>query len=304
MRERGIVIAGTGGVWRVHTDAGTTIDVSLRGRLKQDGDEKRARALKLAVGDRVQIERGARGDGWAIAAIEPRVSQLARREPGGRHGERILVANIDQVVIVFAAARPEPHLRMLDRFLVIAEANALRARIVINKIDLVDEPLVQTRFEEYGAAGYPVHFTSTVTRAGIPALREVLAGQTSALSGPSGVGKSSLLNCMYPGLDLRVGAVSEAAHKGQHTTVGAMLHPLPGGGAVVDTPGLREIGMWQIEPDHLDAYFPEFRPYLGECRFGDCVHRNEPGCAVREAVASGAVSSTRYTSSLKLLDEL
>jgi ribosome biogenesis GTPase len=298
--QRGVVMSGTGGVWRVMMDDGATVDASLRGRLKQTRDD----AVKLAVGDRVTLAPGDRDDGWSIVSIMPRQSQLARREPGGRYGERVVVANIDQVVIVFAAANPEPHPRMLDRFLVIAEANAVQACIVINKVDLVGEAAAHTRFAPYEAIGYPVHFTSAMQGVGLAVLHDALAGQTSAFSGPSGVGKSSLLNAMYPGLHLRVGAISESVNKGRHTTVGAVLHPLPDGGAVVDTPGLREIGMWGLTSGDLDLCYREFRPYVPLCRFSDCSHRNEPECAVREAVADGAVSEARYESYVKLYGEL
>jgi ribosome biogenesis GTPase len=298
--ERAVVVRGTGGVWSVYTASGETRDVPLRGRLKRDTDD----GLKLAVGDAVRLERDERGGAWAIAEIFPRRSKLARRAPSGALGERVVAANLDQVIVVFAAANPEPHPRMLDRFLVIAEANDLQARIVINKVDLVAEPAARAQFADYERAGYPMHFTSTITGYGLPELLTVLHGRTSAVSGPSGVGKSSLLNALYPGLSLRVGAISESVNKGRHTTVGALLHPLPDGGAVVDTPGLREVGIWGLSPTDLDQCFPEFRPYLGECRFGDCSHTVEPGCAVQAAVKGGQVSADRYDSYRHLYQEL
>ena len=159
-------------------------------------------------------------------------------------------------------------------------------------------------FSDYVAAGYPVHFTSVKQRVGLDELHDQLAGKTSVLTGPSGVGKSSLMNSMYPGLDLRVGEISESVNKGQHTTVGALLHPLPDAGYVVDTPGLREVGMWGLAAEHLDECFREFRPHLGACRFGNCTHRVEPGCAVRKAVAEGSISAERYDSYLGLREEI
>ena len=299
-RKEGVVLEGTGGVWQVRAESGETHAASLRGRLKQEREEAR----KLAVGDRVVLEIDKRGEHWAIADILPRRSQLARRAPGEGQGERIVAANIDQVVIVFAAAKPEPHRRMLDRFLVIAEANSLESRIVINKIELVDREAEEKMFADYSAAGYPVHFTSVKQRVGLDDLHDQLAGKTSVLTGPSGVGKSSLMNAMYPGIDLRVGEVSESVNKGRHTTVGALLHPLPDAGYVVDSPGLREVGMWGLASEHLDECFREFREFIPECRFGNCTHRVEPGCAVRSAVEAGGISAERYDSYLRLREEM
>jgi ribosome biogenesis GTPase / thiamine phosphate phosphatase len=296
----GVVLKGTGGVWHVRAESGEIHEASLRGRLKQERDDGR----KLAVGDLVVLEIDERGNHWAIADILPRRSQLARRAPGEGHGERIVAANVDQVVVVFAAAKPEPHRRMLDRFLVIAEANSLESRVVINKIELVDAEPTERAFADYSAAGYPVHFTSVKQRVGLDQLHDALAGKTSVLTGPSGVGKSSLMNAMYPGLDLRVGEISESVNKGRHTTVGALLHPLPDAGYVVDSPGLREVGMWGLASEHLDECFREFRQYIPSCRFGNCTHRVEPGCAVREAVSQGAISAERYDSYLRLREEM
>jgi ribosome biogenesis GTPase / thiamine phosphate phosphatase len=316
---QGVVVGGTGGVWRVRTNDGDFVDASLRGRLKKsdagrrgDGSLRRdtvaaaESTLKLAVGDDVQLERAARDDAWAIGEILPRRSVLARRMPGGGHGERIVAANVDQVVVVFAAAKPEPHLRMLDRFLVIAEGNGLPARIIINKVDLVGEETVRRRFETYERVGYPIHTTSVKAESGLQSVRAMLAGRRSVLAGPSGVGKSSLLNTLFPGAGLRVGAISESVNKGRHTTVGAALLPLPGAddGYVIDTPGLREVGLWALPARELDQCFPELRAVSDRCRFADCRHVAEPDCAVRGAAAAGAISPDRYDSYLRLLEEL
>lgn len=317
----GAVLSGTGGVWQVRTETGETVDASLRGRLKKSNSGKRAdgslrrdtvaaaaETLKLAVGDDVLLEPGARGEAWAIAEILPRRSKLARRAPGGGQGERIVAANVDQVVIVFAAAKPEPHPRMLDRFLVIAEGNALAARIVVNKVELVGEAEARERFGVYEQIGYPVHYTSVKAVTGLEDLRSALAGRRSVFTGPSGVGKSSLLNALFPGANLRVGAISESVEKGRHTTVGARMLPLPGddgvGGYVIDTPGLREVGLWALPAEHLDRCFPELRALRDECRFADCRHISEPDCAVRDALQDGRVSPQRYDSYVRLLEDL
>lgn len=316
----GIVASGTGGVWRVVAEDGREYDAVLRGRLKKvdtgrraDGSIRRntvasaAETVKLAVGDRVRLESDSRERAWAITEILPRKSRLARRAPGGG-GERILAANVDQVLVMFAAAKPEPHPRMLDRFLVIAEANDLAARIVINKIELVGEPRARETFADYERAGYPMHFTSVKQEIGLEGVGETLAGRISVVSGPSGVGKSSLLNALFPGLGLRVAEISESVNKGRHTTVGAFLHRLPAatgmGGAVVDTPGLREIGMWELPIQDLDRCFPELRRVRDDCRFADCSHIAEPRCAVRAAVEQGAISRARYESYVKLRGEI
>ena len=296
----GVVMQGTGGIWQVRTDDGVLFDVSLRGRLKHEAHG----SLKLAVGDRVTIGRVADSDSWAIDRIHARRSKLARRAPAGARGERIIVANLDQVLVVFAAARPEPHPRMLDRFLVIAEANGLAARIIINKIDLVDAGTIRERFDEFVKAGYPLHLVSVVTGEGLEALRDEVAEKDSALTGPSGVGKSSLMNRLFPGLDLRTAEISDSVNKGRHTTVGAVLHPLPGGGFVADTPGLREVGLWGIDAREIAQCFPEFRPLIHDCRFADCTHTVEPECAIKEAIRRGEVGRGRYDSYVKLREEL
>lgn len=304
MSVRGVILEGTGGVWRVHVPDGETVDAAMRGRLKQDEGTR----IKLAVGDEVTIARDSRDanqtGAWAIEEIHPRRSQLARRAPGSRAMERIVVANVDQVIVVFAFVKPEPHPRMIDRFLVIAESNDITARLVLNKSELVDDATAKAFAAPYEQAGYPVHFTSVKANSGLEDLHDAMHQRVSALTGPSGVGKSSLLNTIFPGADLRVAEISESVNKGRHTTVGARLLPLPGGGFVADTPGLREVGMWGLEASQVDRCFPEFRPYLGECRFQDCAHNTEPGCRVREAVAAGDLSADRHESYLKLRAEL
>jgi len=298
---RGRVTEAVGGVYTVELEDGRELAARLRGRLKLEqrtGD-------RVVVGDLVRVAEGTGVDA-TIESVEPRRTQLVRRAPGRNARKvKVIVANVEQVVVVFAAASPEPRLRMLDRFLVLAELNDLVARIVINKVDAAeDEDAIRKRLQPYVAAGYDILFTSTRTDIGLAAFRALVCGHDSVVAGPSGVGKSSLLNTLEPGLSLRVGAVSDAHGKGRHTTVSARLVRLACGGHVVDTPGLREVGLWGMDPDRLDHSFPEFRPFLDECRFtSSCTHTHEPDCAVQAAVEAGDVSRERYESYRALLSD-
>jgi ribosome biogenesis GTPase len=288
-------------VVRLYADVATVqvgermVECTIRGRLFREEPP--------AVGDYVLIERV--GEGWAIKAIAPRKSVLARRAAGGSHRKQVLIANVDQVVVVFSASLPPLSLPTLDRFLVVVEANDLGARIVINKMDLASEEAMSQLLGPYEKVGYPIHFTSAETGVGLEELRAGLVGQVSVFVGPSGVGKSSLLNTLYPELhlNLKVGRLSDAYGKGRHTTVGGFLIRLPGGAQVADTAGLREVGLWLVPPEELPYCFPEFEPYLGKCRFSDCAHLTEPGCAVTAAVEEGKIDPSRYESYVKLRAE-
>jgi ribosome biogenesis GTPase len=216
--------------------------------------------------------------------------------------EHVIVANPDQAVFIFSVREPVPHLRMLDRLLVLAENNDLPAIICANKVDLIDEmDECQRMFGVYEEIGYPVIYTSARTGQGVELLGERLAGKLSVLSGPSGVGKSSLLNAIQPDLGLSTRRISDVTGKGRHATVGVRLWPLDDGGYVADTPGLREAGLWDIEPEELAWHFVEMRPYLSDCRFSSCTHTHEPDCAVKDAVQAGAISAMRYDSYCRLL---
>jgi ribosome biogenesis GTPase / thiamine phosphate phosphatase len=295
---KGIVLRSRGGMYDVETPEGVR-EAVLRGRLKR---EERT-GERVVVGDRVEIHPvGGEGDPWTIEVVEERASALIRKSPGKAPRPKAIVANVDQVVIVFATASPDPHLRMLDRFLVLTEDSGLDAVIVANKVDLSGVARAKELFGPYEQIGYPVLYTSATAEEGVDELREILRDKISALTGPSGVGKSSLLNRVQPGLGLRVGSVSEAVGKGRHTTVTAELIRLDQGGYVADTPGLRELGLWRLDPTELALFFPEFEDLLGTCRYGNsCTHSHEPGCAVRAAVESGAVFPFRYDSYLRML---
>jgi ribosome biogenesis GTPase len=282
----------------VHTPEGERTAV-LRGKLKQGDDDR------LVAGDVVDLVT--HGDGPAtVERVHPRRSVLARRRATSGHGARRaqpIAANVDQVVVVAAARDPEPSARMLDRFLVIAEANGLPSVLVVNKAEL-DRPAVALLQQRYAHSGYQVLPTSVKAPEGLPALRDLLRGRESVFTGASGVGKSSLLNALEPGLKLRIGAISEKWRTGTHTTRAAELVPLALGGYVVDTPGMREVGAWGIAPDELGACFPEFRPFLDRCRFDNCRHLAEPGCAVREAARAGLVDPDRLVSYERIYEEI
>lgn len=297
-RHPGRVLSAAGGVYDVELADGTVVPATLRGRLKLEqrtGD-------KVVAGDRVEIARD--GAGATIESVEPRRTELARRAPGRSRGAKVVVANPDQLVAVFAVTHPEPNPRLLDRFLVTAEVNALPAVVVANKTDLLPSGQASDVFAAQEAAGYRVLHTSVTTGAGLGELRELLCGNTSVLTGPSGVGKSSLLNAIEPGLSLSVGVVSKAVGKGRHTTVTSRLIPLACGGYVADTPGLRELGLWQVDAEQLANAFPEFGRHADRCRFNPCSHSHEPGCAVTAAVRKGTIHPDRHASYLTLLEEI
>ncbi len=293
--EPGLIIRSQSGFFTVQTGQGL-LTCSLRGRLKQG----RRTGDLAAVGDWVRVNVQP-GGGGTIEVIEPRQSALVRLDPRPQGVyQQVLLANPDQAVFVFACASPSPHLRMLDRFLVIAEKQGLPALVVANKVDLVGQAEAEGIFGFYPPIGYPVVYASARTGQGVDELRERLVGKVSAFSGPSGVGKSSLLNAIQPGLGLAVREVSAAVGKGRHTTTVRELFPLDGGGYVADTPGMRSLALWDTEPEELDGYFPEIAPRVTACQFNDCTHTSEPGCAVRAAVEAGEVRAERYDSYLRL----
>jgi len=291
----GLIIRAQSGFFTVETEAGPFV-CQLRGRLKQGprtGD-------LAAIGDRVRITLLENVSGM-IDEIEERKQAIVRLDPRPQGDyQQVLLANADQAVFVFACARPQPKLRMLDRFLVIAEKQSIPAVIVANKVDLVGQEKAESIFGMYAEIGYTTIYTSAETGQGIETLRSTLAGKISAMAGPSGAGKSSLLNALQPGLGLEVDEVSRAMDKGKHTTVVRQLFPLAGGGYVADTPGWKSLALWDTEPEEIDGYFPELRERVEYCQFNDCTHTHEPGCAVLAAVEQGEVHPERYESYLRL----
>ena len=222
---------------------------------------------------------------------------VSRTSRGRQH---VLVANVDQLVIVTSAAEPRLKPNLIDRLLVTAEKGGIRPIICINKIDLVEPADLMPLVGVYAQLGYDVLLVSATTGIGIERLRERLAGAESVVTGQSGVGKSSLLNAVEPGLDLRVQTVSEETQKGRHTTTTAELIPLSFGGYVVDTPGIRQFQLWDVIPEEVAGFFRELRPYVSRCRFPDCTHTHEDNCAVKDAVADGWIDARRYESYVQI----
>ena len=263
----------------------------------------------VAVGDQVAFTDAGDGSGHIIEVL-PRRNELARLAPGSaiRRMQQVMVANVDQAVPMLAAAQPAPNWNLLDRYLVTAEAAGIPALICITKADLLRErerETLETRFALYRALGYTVLLTSAAAGTGIAALRAALQNRLSVFMGKSGVGKTSLLNAIEPELGLRVNAVREKDGRGRHTTTHLEAFALQQGGQVVDTPGMREFGLWGLDVHGLAACFPEMRPLLGTCRFGaSCEHEAEPGCAIKAAVERGAMDAQRYANYRKLAREI
>jgi len=291
--KHGLITKAQSGFFWVETGEGVIV-CQLRGKLKQG----RAKGDIAALGDSVEITILDDGSG-VIETVRERKNAIVRLDPRPQgEYQQVLLANPDQAVFVFACANPTPRLKMLDRFLVIAEKQKISVVIVANKVDLVDEP--KAIFGLYEALGYRVMYTSTKNGAGVNELKSQLQGKLSALVGPSGVGKSSLLNTIQPGLGLAVNEISSAMNKGRHTTVIRQMFALEGGGYVADTPGWKSLALWDTEPEEMDAYFPELRDLVAYCQFSDCTHQHEPGCAVLAALKAGKIHKERYDSYVRL----
>lgn len=252
----------------------------------------------VAAGDRVMF-RPAPGAEGIIERVEPRRAVLSRATRGRQH---VIVANVDQLLIVGSAAEPYLKPNLIDRFLVSAEKNHIRPLIVINKVDLVERASLEPLVGVYSQMGYRVLLVSAKENFGVDRLRRELAGRATAVAGQSGVGKSSLLNAVDPGWNLRVSAVSQETQKGRHTTTTARLLPLSGGGYVIDTPGIRQFQLWDVIPEEVAGYYRDLRPYVSRCRFPNCTHTHEADCAVKNAVADGWLDARRYESYCSLFE--
>ncbi len=286
---RGRVLAVHGLTSVVEAEAGGQYRCAVRRILKTLSTDQRH---VVAAGDKVLFRPADNREG-VIERIETRHGILSRGTRGRQH---VLVANVDQLIIVGSAAEPYLKPNLIDRFLVSAEQGHLRPCICINKVDLVDPAAMQPLLGVYSQMGYRVLLVSARTGFGIDRLRRVLAGRQSVISGQSGVGKSSLLNAVQPGLGLAVAEVSAESQKGRHTTTTARLLPLVVGGYVVDTPGIRQFQLWDVSPEEIGGFYRDLRPYVSRCDFPDCTHTHEAGCAVKNAVADGWLDARRYES--------
>lgn len=310
--QQGIIIRDQSGFYVVETDEREEYVCRLRGKLKEEAQSSDI----AAIGDHVTFtpveEDGVDHLSGIIVDVAPRYSVLSRavrtsgkRGAGQAEREHVLIANADQAFFVFAAAQPTPNLRMLDRLLVTGEKSDIESLvIVINKVDLSAPEDIHALAKPYAAMGYEVMLTSAVRGDNVDKLRERMADKVSVFTGPSGVGKTSLLNAMQPGLGRTVKDVSSFSQEGMHTTRDSVLIRLNNGGYLADTPGIRSMTPWDIEPDELDGYFRDIAEYIHDCKFRNCTHINEPGCAVRAAVQAGDIAPNRYENYQLLRDEL
>jgi ribosome biogenesis GTPase len=302
----GVIIRALGHHFDVRTSVETEDEIEhhirrceVRGRLRQE----KTKDTLVAVGDRVWVLPNGPDKGL-IERIDERQSVLSRQHPGvSIPAEDVILANPDQAMVVFAVRHPEPHLRMLDRFLVVAEANELPTVICVYKLDLATAEEAQSLFGLYEGMGYRVIYASAESGEGIDELENALIDRITVVAGPSGVGKSSLINAIDPKLDLEVGDLRDFMNKGKHTTRAAQLLPLPFGDEtyIADTPGIRELGLYDIDPADLCFYFRDIEPFVNDCRYPACTHDHEPDCAVRAAVEAGKIHPERYASYLRLL---
>lgn len=290
---QGRVIRHDGPRFWVEIDGAETPCV-LRGRLKKEF--LRVTSL-VTVGDLVEVKRLPDGSG-AISAVRPRRTELSR--VGHRGYVHVMAANIDVMLVVMAAQQPRFKRSTVERLMLVARKGGMEPVVVVNKCDLEEPAVVAGWVEPLAAAGTPVVLASTVTGQGIADLRALISGRTAVLVGPSGVGKSSLVNALFPGFDLRTQGVSGYSNKGRHTTTTSRLYPVPGGGYLADTPGIKDIGLADGEETAVGDVFPEIEAMAGACKFRDCSHVHEPGCAVKQALAAGKLEQARYRSYLKL----
>jgi ribosome biogenesis GTPase len=300
MNREGIVIQATGSWYTVQSEE-LTLRCRIRGKLRLKGVRS---TNPVVVGDVVMVECDATGE-WTIYDIVPRRNYIIRRASNLSKESHIIAANIDQAFIVVTLVQPQTALEFVDRFLITCEAYKVPATILLAKIDLLQSnPEAIAAFHEiYESAGYRVVDISATEGIGVDVVEQMLEGKVTLISGNSGVGKSTLISTIYPDLDIRTGEISDSFHKGKHTTTFSTMYPVANGGYIIDTPGIKGFGLIEIDDKELWHYFPEMISTAGSCRFYNCTHTHEPGCAVVEAVKDGQIAYSRYESYLKILDD-
>ena len=299
----GLVIKSTGSWYTVKTDGGAVLPCKIKGNFRLKGMRS---TNPVAVGDYVTIVENQEGTAF-ITDIDDRKNYIIRKSPNLSKQSHILAANVDQAFLVITVNYPQTSTTFIDRFLATAMAYSVPALLVVNKVDLLSAPddaeLLSAFAYLYRSIGYTVLPTSTLTGQGMDALRQAVAGKTTLLSGNSGVGKTSIINALVPDAGLRVGDVSQSHHTGMHTTTFSEMLDLPGGGCLIDTPGVKGFGTIDFERAQVAHYFPEIFKYSEGCRYGNCTHTHEPHCAVREAVEQSLISQSRYASYLSIIDD-
>ncbi|MBC7849188.1 MAG: ribosome small subunit-dependent GTPase A [Chitinophagaceae bacterium] len=301
----GLIYKSTGSWYVVKADNDRFFNARIKGIFKIDGITS---TNPIAVGDEVDIEIESDADSTAIIGeIYARRNYINRQSPKSKYQHHIIAANLDQSMLVATLREPRTSQGFIDRFLVASEAYHVPPMVLFNKADLYRKKEME-KFEEwknmYEAIGYPVFLVSVKDNTGLQDLGAKLAGKTTLISGHSGVGKSSLLNRLLPGKEIATQGVSNWSGKGLHTTTFAEMHDLPGEGRIIDTPGLREFGLFDISKQELSHYFPEMRARLNDCQFNNCLHINEPGCAIKDAVANGEITEDRFVSYYSILESI
>jgi ribosome biogenesis GTPase len=297
---QGLVIKSTGSWYQVHAENGVDYDCRIKGKFRIQGIQT---TNPIAVGDQVEFELEPNSDNGVIHKLHDRKNYIIRKSINLSKQAQIIAANMDQAFLVVTLASPRTSLGFIDRFLATAEAYDIPAVLIFNKLDLFNEDglaILEDYKNIYENIGYPCYTVSALEGTNIPQIEGLLKDKTTLFSGHSGVGKSSLINVLLPGRSIKTGEISEASDKGQHTTTFAEMHTLPFGGYLIDTPGIRELGIFDIRPEELGHYFREMRALLNQCRFNNCRHVNEPGCAVITAVENGEIEISRYESYLSI----
>ena len=297
---QGLVIKSTGSWYQVHAENGTDYDCRIKGKFRIQGIQT---TNPIAVGDQVEFELEPNSEQGVIHKLHERKNYIIRKSINLSKQAQIIAANMDQAFLVVTLASPRTSLGFIDRFLATAEAYSIPAMLIFNKLDLFSKEGLEILDEYksiYERINYPCYTVSALKGTNIPQIENLLKDKTTLFSGHSGVGKSSLINALLPGRDIKTGEVSEASDKGQHTTTFAEMHTLPFGGYLIDTPGIRELGIFDIRPEELGHYFREMRDLMNQCKFNNCRHVNEPGCAVIKAVENEDIALSRYESYLSI----